>query len=93
MDLPDINETFLMEFPLTPQLKEEYHKDSMIVEAIYRGTLSDQEVEVKKENGSLKEMYNMLDINKHHIVEFCGDLWVNDLINIYPEEVSFKPII
>ncbi len=93
MDLPNIDETFLMEFPLTPQLQEEYGKDSMIIEAIYRGTLSDQEVAIKKENGSLKEMYNILDNSGHHIVECFGELWINDLINIGPEEVSFKPII
>ena len=91
--LPQLDEEFLMEFPLPPHLIEAYNKDSLIVEAIYRGTIGDEESEILKEEGSLKEMYNRLDLSEHHIVEFGGDLWINDLLDINPETISMTPII
>lgn len=91
--LPQLDEEFLMEFPLPPHLAEAYDKDSLIVEAIYRGTIGDEESEVLKEEGSLKEMYNRLDLSEHHIVEFGGDRWINDLLEFNPNDVSIKPII
>jgi hypothetical protein len=38
-------------------------------------------------------MYNRLDFSEHHIVEFGGDLWINDLLDINPETISMTPII
>ena len=82
-----------MEFPLPPHLLEVYNKDSLIVEAIYRGTNGDEESEVLKEKRTLKEMYNRLDVSRHHLVEFGGDLWINDLLDIDPNTISITPII
>ena len=93
LNIPDVGDSFLMEFPLTPYLKEEYGRDSLIVEAVYQGTLGDQAVEEQKANGSLKEMYNRLDINEHHIVTFANQRWVNDLLDVDSEDVSFKLLV
>ena len=46
--IPNVGEKFLMDFPLTPALQEEYGTDSLIIEASYEGTLSSQEIEVQK---------------------------------------------
>ena len=89
--IPNVGDCFLMEFPLTPHLKEEYGKDSMIVEAVYLGTISDESVEAQRAEGSLKEMYYRLDLNEHHIVTFSNQRWVNDLIN--EELISIEPLI
>ena len=92
--IPDPNEEFLMEFPLPPNLSEKYSRDSIIVEAVYEGVLSDVDVILQKEDGSLKEMYNRLDFSEHHIVRFGGDRWVNDLIGCWRQgKVSVSPII
>ena len=91
--LPELNEEFLMEFPLPPHLSEKYERDTLIVEAVYEGRLKDEDVEVQKEDGSLKEMYNRLDLSEHHIVRFGGDRWVNDLLEFDPSDVSVRPII
>jgi hypothetical protein len=93
LDIPNVGDCFLMELPLTPPLREEYGKDSFIVEAVYHGTLTDEEVEVQKADGSLMEMYNRLDINEHHIVFFSDQRWVNDLLDVDPEKISFEPLI
>ena len=88
LNIPDVGDSFLMEFPLTPQLKEEYGKDSLIVEAVYKGILDDQAA-----NGSLKEMYNRLDVNEHHIVTFANQRWINDLIGVDSEDISFELLV
>ena len=90
LNIPDVGDSFLMEFPLTPQLREEYGRDSLIVEAVYNGTLDDQAVEEQKTDGSLKEMYNRLDVNEHHVVTFANQRWINDLLGVDSEDVSFE---
>ena len=87
--IPDIGDEFLMEFPLPPGLQEAYGKESMIVEAIYEGVLDDVAVELARTNEGLKEMYYIVEYTEHHIVKFAGDRWVNDLLNIDPDKITF----
>ena len=91
--IPNVGEKFLMDFPLTPALQEEYGTDSLIIEASYEGTLSSQEIEVQKAKGVLKEMYNILEFEDHHIVKFSDERWVNDFVGINSDDVSFKSVI
>jgi len=90
--IPDVGDDFLMEFPLPPGLQKEYDKDSMIVEAIYEGVLDDVAVELARAEG-LKEMYYAIEKTEHHIVRFAGDRWINDLLDIDPDKITFSPLI
>ncbi|MAG24034.1 hypothetical protein CMI47_00495 [Candidatus Pacearchaeota archaeon] len=90
---PDIGDSFLMEILLTPALQEEYGRKVLIVEAVYEGLLSDTEIEVKKEEGSLKEIYNCLDYDEHHIVSFGDTIWINDLIVHDADSAEITPLI
>tara|TARA_R110000824_G_scaffold121685_3_gene277974 strand:- start:96 stop:380 length:285 start_codon:yes stop_codon:yes gene_type:complete len=90
---PNIGDSFLMEILLTPALQEKYGKKVLIVEAVYEGLLSDTEIEVKKEEGSLKEIYNCLDYNEHHIVSFGDTIWINDLITHNADSAEITPLI
>ena len=83
----DIGEEFLMKVPL-PEDMYETHGDSFLVDAIYEGTVSDEELEHRKANGDIKEIYNCLNFTEHHLVSFGGNTWVNDFIE--PEE-NFVP--
>ena len=83
----DIGETFLMKVPL-PEDMYDTHGDSFVVEATYEGMASDTEVEKKKDDGSMKEIYNCLNFTEHHIVSFGNTMWVNDFIE--PDD-NFHP--
>ena len=74
-------------------MQEAYGKESMIVEATYEGTLNDVAVELARTNEGLKEMYYIVENTEHHIVKFAGDRWVNDLLNIDPDKITFSPLI
>jgi len=92
-DFPSTGEKFLMDFPLPPSLQEAYGTNNIVIEVLYEGILSDEEVERQKECGLLKEIYNILEFENHHIIKFSGDRWVNDLIGVNSEDVSFKILV
>ncbi|MAF25955.1 hypothetical protein CL634_10340 [bacterium] len=92
-NIPKIGEEFFMDFPLPPMLQEQYGQEQLTVEAVYEGTLGDAEVEIQKASGKLKEMYNVLEFTDHHIVEFAGERWVNDMVGMDLVDVSFKTLV
>jgi hypothetical protein len=89
----EYGEEFLMTFQLTPDLEESMGVKFMHVKAIYRGTISDSDLEVEYSDGTLKKMHYVLEWSDHHVVEFGGERWVNDLLPFQSKKVSFKPLI
>ena len=75
-----VGDTFVMKVPMPEDMHEE-HGESFVVEATYKGTMSDTEVEAMKASGSIKEIYNCLNFSEHHVVSFGDTDWVNDFIN------------
>jgi len=92
-DFPLAGEKFLMDFPLPESLQEKYGTNNIVIEVLYEGVLSDEEVERQKACGLLKEIYNVLEFENHHIIKFSGDRWVNDLMGVNAEDVSFKILV
>ena len=73
-----IGEEFLMTIFLPPELQAVHNTPSMIVKAVYRGMKSREEVLSE----GLKVIALLPESNEHHIVEYAGDLWVNDMITL-----------
>jgi hypothetical protein len=61
---------------LPPDLQGVHNTSSMIVEAVYRGVKSREDVLSE----GLKIIALLPEANEHHVVEYAGALWVNDMI-------------
>jgi len=86
----DIGQEFLLTLHLTPELQEKYGTSNMIVEAVYRGIWSNEKI--KEEDVGVLAMAKSAP--EHHVVEFGGALYVNDLCGYHGtiEGSSYEPI-
>lgn len=80
-----------MEIPLPPSLAKDF-KETPIVIANYVGLWDSETVFREIECGSLKTILLAIDNNKHHIVSFYGQNWVNDLVVYDLENLTFKAV-
>ena len=85
-------DSIFMTVPLPPFLHEEYG-ESFDANVVYEGLISDEEMAERTSSGSLKVIYNCIDLTEHHIVYWNKEYWINDLINDSNEEINFKPVI
>lgn len=92
MNLPevdyDIGQEFLLTLHLPPNLQEQYGTDKLVVEAIYRGIWTNEDIK-SKEVGVLAMTK---DLASHHVVEFGGSLYVNDLCGFHGKVQGWEEI-
>lgn len=92
MNLPevdyDIGQEFLLTLHLPPNLHEQYGTDKLVVEAIYHGVWSNDDIK-GKEVGVLAMTQ---DLTAHHVVEFGGKFYVNDLCGFHGKVNGWEEI-
>jgi hypothetical protein len=83
MSLPEveysIGQSFLMTLHLTPELQEQHGKETLIVEATYRGVWTNEAILEE----SVKIIAMTQGAGSHHVVEFNDEVWVNDLCGFH----------
>ena len=84
-------EEFLMEIPLPPNLAKDFEENPIVI-ANYVGLWDSEKVFCEIRDGNLKTILLAVDNEKHHIVSFHGQNWVNDLVVYDPEKLTFKAV-
>lgn len=82
---------FTMMIPLTPDLEKVYGTKHLLVEdVVYMGEFDSDFVNAEREAGRLKVIFFSLTWDKHHMVSFGGNNWINDLLPHEGKDASFK---
>ena len=88
----NVGESFTMIMPLPPDLAKQYGKTELFVSAIYLRAFDSKFVNEQIDAGTLKQMLHNPFWEKHHIVSFGGDNWINDLLPKEGAKMTFTPI-
>ena len=81
----------MMKLHLPPELAEIHGTKVLNVLARYIGALESEFINKEIEAGTLKQIYHNILWEKHHVVSFQDELWVNDLLP-FDEVHTFTPI-